>query len=251
MRTTRRFNHVTQVVMAVAALLAVAACYGGARDLFPPTELADSPAAASPSAAPAPTASTAPRSTGRCGSATLSIDYAPFTTATLAGLGWDFVVAAVVGFEPAIFNTEDGSRPPGFPARPTSPRPNGNAQTTIYTPVNVVIDRTISGPWRPGTSQFLIEGGTVPLEGGPVDCYTFRVYPAPQVEPGSPYVFILSEALDDAGESTLPLHKARFAWPVDPSGFVPTPDGRLSIDELTRIVQDATPSTQPHGTLLP
>ena len=158
-------------------------------------------------------------------------------------------MADVVGFDPAIFNTPDGSRPPGFPDRPSSP--NGNAETLIYTPVDVVIDRAISGPWRPGPGQFLVEGGTVAVhyvvEDKSIDCFTMRVSPVPQVEPGSRYVFILSEALDNAGEQPLPLHKARFAWPVDPAGMVPTPDGPMSIDKLTRLVLDATPSLEPRG----
>ena len=175
------------------------------------------------------------------------IDYLPYTTATLAGYGWDFVVADVEGFDPAIFNTPDGSQPPEFPARPTVPRPNTNAEDMIYTPVNVVIERAISGPWSPGPSQFLVEGGTVLLEGGPIGCFEMRVSPVPQVEPGSRYVFILTEALDNGGENPLPLQKARFAWPVDAAGTVLTPDGPMTIDELTQVVLGATPSPEPHG----
>jgi hypothetical protein len=160
----------------------------------------------------------------------------PFTTATLAGYGWDFVVADVVGLDAAIFNTPDGSRPSEFPAQPTFPRPNNNAETMIYTPINVEIDRVISGRWSPGPGQFLVEGGTI-------GCFTMWVSPVPHVEPGSRYVLVLSEALDDGGEDPLPLHKARFAWPVDPTGTVATPDGPKSIDQLTQIVTDARPSS--------
>lgn len=185
--------------------------------------------------------SPSPRSTEGCGSATVSIDYLPYTTAILAGYDWDFVVADVVGFEPAIFNTRDGIPPPGYPATsPRIPNPDGNAETMIYTPINVVIDRTISGPWRPGPFQLLVEGGTVLLEGGPVGCFTMSVSPVPHVEPGSRYVFILSEALDAEGEKPLPLPKARFAWPVNQTGNVVTVDGNMSIEALTELVQEAT-----------
>lgn len=187
------------------------------------------PPVATPSSAPSATASASPESTDGCGSATLSIDYAPYTTATLAERGRAFVVADVVGFEAGIFNTPDGSRPSGFPGRPSSPNPNHNAQTLIYTPVNVVIERAISGPWSPGPSQFLVVGGTV-------DCFTLSVPTAPRVEPGSRYVFILDDARDHEGQNPLPLKEARFAWPVDPAGTVVTVDGLMSIDELTEIV---------------
>jgi hypothetical protein len=159
------------------------------------------------------------------------------------------VVADVVGFDPAIFNTADGSWPIGFPGRPTFPRPNNNAENMIYTPINVQIERAISGPWSPGPGQFLVEGGTIAgqyvFEGETMDCFTMRVSPVPQVEPGSRYVFILSEALDNGGEEALPLHKASFAWPVDRAGMVRTVDGPMSIGELTQIVLDAAPSAQP------
>lgn len=126
------------------------------------------------------------------------------TTATLAGYGWDFVVADVVSFEPAIFNTPDGKAPPDFPKPPSSPNPNPNAETLIDTPVNVVIDDVVSGAWSAGPRQFLIEGGSV-------DCYTMRVDAAPRVEPGSRYVFIVSDAPDSEGRKPLSLNKARFA----------------------------------------
>jgi hypothetical protein len=193
-----------------------------------------------PAVTPAPAPSVSPRPTDGCGSADISIDYLPYTVATLAGYGWSFVVADVVGFEPAIFNTPDGDAPPGFPERPSSPHPNPNAEAMVYTPVDVVIDRAISGPWSPGPSQFLIEGGTVFLEGGAVDCFVMRVYPAPHVEPGASYVFILSDALDADGQKPLPVPKARFAWIVGPGGMVQTVDGPMSIDELTEIVSGAT-----------
>jgi hypothetical protein len=186
-----------------------------------------------------------PGSTDRCGSATISIDYLPYTTSTLAGYGWDFVVADVVAFESAIFGTPDGSPPPGFPGWPSSPNPNDNLLTPIYTPVNVVIHRAISGRWRPGPSRFLVEGGTVLLESGAVGCFEWRVSPVPSMRPGSRYVLILSEALDADGQNPLPLHKARFAWPVDPAGVVSTPEGPMSIDNLTKIVLDAAPSEAP------
>jgi hypothetical protein len=217
----------------------VAACQAGlgASQSFP--QLAATP----PSFAPIRSTLASPRSTSGCGSATISIDYLPYTTATLAGYGWDFVVADVVGFEPAIFNTPDGSRPPGFPpSGPSNADPDGNAETLIYTPVNIVINRAISGRWKPGASQILVEGGTVFLEGGPVDCFEMRVSPVPHVEPGSTYVFVLSEALDAAGQNPLPLPKARFAWPVDRGGIAATADGNMSIEALTELAQNAAPS---------
>ena len=202
-----------------------------------------------PSIAPSTEVSASPELTG-CGSSTLSIDYVPgLTTADLAAHGSDFVVADVVGFDPSIFNTPDGRPPDGFPRRPTGPGPNGNAEDMIYTPITVEIERAINGHWKPGSNQFLVEGGTVAvhyvIDGKAIRCYTMRVSPAPQVEPGSRYVFILSEALDNGGVNPLPLPKAIFAWPVDASGSVSTIDGAITLDRLTRIVRDAAPPPDP------
>jgi hypothetical protein len=218
----------TRRALALGVFLALGGCAGTQP---PPTE-----STAAPVTTLSATASASPEPTDSCGSADLWIDYASYTTATLAGYGWDFVVADVVGFDPAIFNTPGGSRPPGFGTRPSSPKPNPNAETLIYTPVNVVIDRAISGPWSPGPIQFLVEGGTV-------GCYTMRVDDVPRVNPGSRYVIILSEALDAEGLKPLPLQKARFAWPVDSAGLVSTVDGLMSIDELTKVVSGSPDTT--------
>jgi hypothetical protein len=220
----------------------VTACQMPSAASRPPTESNAAPPVATASPAPSPAAVGSPRSTSGCGSAIISIDYLPYTIATLVGYGWDFVLAEVVGFDPAIFNTPDGSPPPGFPGWPSRPDPSDNRTTAIYTPANVVIDHAISGSWSPGPNQFIVEGGTVLLESGPVGCFEWRVSPAPSLRPGSRYVLILSEALDDNGQNPLPLRVVRFAWPVDPAGFVSTSDGRMSIDKLTEIVRDAAPS---------
>lgn len=173
----------------------------------------------------------------------------PYTTESLAGHGSDFVVVDVVSFEPAIFNTPDGKAPPDFLKQPSSLPPNPTAQTLIYTPVNVVIDDVVNGAWSDGPVQFLIEGGTVPIEDSTVDCFTARVYGAPRVELGSRYVFVVSEALDSEGQKPLLLSKARFAWPVDSKGIVTTVDGPMSIDQLTEVVAAAASSPDPKATM--
>src|SRR5688500_6895918 len=108
-----RFRSV--VAVGLATQLLVAACQAGSRASAPPSDPTDAPPVATATAVPMRSASASPASTDGCGGAKLSIDYLPYTTATLAGYGWDFVVADVVGFEPAIFNTPDGRRPPEFP----------------------------------------------------------------------------------------------------------------------------------------
>jgi hypothetical protein len=240
MKAERQLHDAGRIAVGVAALFVVLGCGVGLPASSPPSEAA----AASSVATPSPAAWASPTVWRGCGSATISIDYLPFTTASLAGYGWDFVVADVVGFEAAIFGTRDGRPPPGFPGRPTGTHPDDNLVTPIYTPVNVVIDRAISGSWSPGPGQFLVEGGTVPLESGPVPCYEWRVSPAPDLTPGSRYVLVVSEALDDNGRNPLPLHKARFAWPVDATGGVTTPDGPMSIDKLAKVVVEATSPTR-------
>jgi hypothetical protein len=231
----------TVVGLTVASLVFVAGCYTGSQASAPPAGPTDPPSSSGPEATPS-----APTETfGLCGSADLFIDYAPYTTSTLAGYGWDFVVADVVGFEQAIFNTPDGKAPADFLKPPATLKPDPNAETLVYTPVNVVVDDPISGSWSRGAGQFLVEGGTVPVEGGTVDCYTVRVDNAPHVEPGSRYMFIVSEALDSGGKNPLLRSKARFAWPVDAKGMVVTVDGPMSLNDLAEIVDSATPSSVP------
>lgn len=172
----------------------------------------------------------------------MSIDFAPYSIASLARRGRGFVLATVEGFEPAIFNTPDGRPPPGFPSRPSSPNPNGNAEAMIYTPINVVVDEVVTGSLGPGPGQIIVEGGTV-------GCFEMRVAPVPQVQSGSRYVFILTTALSDDGVTTLPMPKAVFAWPFEPGGrVVNTVEGPMLLDDLIRAVRDAAPPSQPPST---
>jgi hypothetical protein len=178
--------------------------------------------------------------TNYCGSATISIDYAPYTAKTLAGYGWQFVLVDVTGIEGAIFNTPDGSAPPGFPKAAASAGPS----FMLYTPIDVQIAQAISGPATPGPGQFLVEGGTA-------GCYTMFVSPTPNVEIGMRYVFIVSDAPDASGKAALPVLQARFAWPVDAKGVVATDDGPMSLEDLAKIVLSATPSSAPAASSLP
>lgn len=169
----------------------------------------------------------------------MSIDFAPYSIASLARDGRAFAVAEVVGFEPAIYNTPNGRRPPGFPGRPSSPNPNGNAEVMIYTPINVIVEQVVTGSLGPGPGQFVTEGGTV-------GCYEMRVAPVPQVRPGSRYVFILTTALHDDGATALPTPKAVFAWPVEAgSSVVNTVEGPMLLDDLIRAIRDAAPPSDP------
>jgi hypothetical protein len=215
-----------RVLFAIVMSFAVVACAAASSRSQAPSDPMASPRIAL--LLPTPPASL-------CGSTTMSIDYAPYTTAILAGYGWDFVVADAVAFGPAFFNTADGQRPPEFGAKPSGHSRDPNREPRVYTPVDVVIERVINGRRIPGPSRFLIEGGTV-------GCFEMWVDAAPRVVPGSRYVFILTEAFDADGKDPLTDPKSVFAWPVDPSGQVTTVDGLMSIDELTEIVSAASPS---------
>src|SRR4051794_26511721 len=98
----RAMSIAIRVLFAIVMSFAVVACAAASSRSQPPPDPTASPriASAEPSHS--------------CGSTTMSIDYAPYTTAILAGYGWDFVVADVVAFGPAFFNTADGQRPPEF-----------------------------------------------------------------------------------------------------------------------------------------
>jgi hypothetical protein len=217
-------------VAALSATLAlVVACQFGSRAASPSPGAATS---ASPVATASATVPASPLGGDGCGEVVLFVDSVAYTTATLAGYGWDFVVGEVTGIEAAVFNTSDGKAPPGFNTVPTSASRYPHAW--IYTPVDVLIDQPISGPFKTGANRFLIAGGTV-------GCYTVRVSPTPVVEVGSRYVFILATAPDATGKSLLAQRDARFAWPVDGEGIVATVDGPRTIAELTTIVVNSSP----------
>ena len=237
--------------MCAAIVTVLAGCFSGAMESLPPAITSPALPSATPTAAVSTRTSASPVLTG-CGGSTISIEYLPYTTVTLVGYGMDFVVADVVDVGPAFFNTPDGRPPEGFPKWPRDHGPNGNAEDTIYTPIDVDIDQVMAGSWRPGLGRVLVEGGTVAVEynaeGKAIHCFTERASPVPQVVPGSRYVFILSKALDNGGEQYLPLKKANFAWPVSATGSVPTPDGPMTLDELSEVVRAAASSPEAEPT---
>jgi hypothetical protein len=146
--------------------------------------------------------------TAACGSATISVDYVPYMVASLANLGWAFAEATVTSFEPAVFNTVDGTTPSGFMVKPAPGEVHSAAK--IFTPVDV-------------------------------GCTT-RVDVSPHVRRGGRYIFVLADAMDASGKTVRASQEAKFAWPVDDSGIVATPDGPESIEALTRLVATASPS---------
>lgn len=215
-----------------ATLILLAGCVTAGSVSAPPdasTELSAPPESTSPSTAPTSDP------TGNCGSANISVDYVPYSVTSLANSGWTFAEAVVTSFEPAVFNTVDGTTPSGFMVKPAPGEPHSDGK--IFTPVDVQVDLVISGRTKPSVDRFLIEGGTV-------GCYTTRVDVSPVVQKGARYVFVLADALDATGKSILDSQEAKFAWPVDDSGTVATPDGPESIDSLSGIVAKASPVPQ-------
>ena len=226
MNTMRKSNvRLSQATWIVAALLLVAGCVT--------TGSVSVPVDSSPGSSSRPSTGSSADPSASCGSANISVDYAPYTVASLANLGWSFAEATVTSFEPAVFNTADGAPPSGFMVKPAPGELHSDGK--IFTPVNVQVDRVIDGRTKPNVDRFLIEGGTV-------GCYTTRVDVSPHVLRGGGYIFVLADAMDASGKTVLVSQEAKFAWPVDDSGMVATPDGPESIEALARIVATASPS---------
>ena len=235
----------TVVFAAVAALL-VAGCQVGSRSSMPPTPSVvapttlspsvASPMAASPVVSPTANTTTVPSTIGdaNCGSADISVDYAPYTIADLVSYGWDFAVGSVVGLGPAAFNTADGKAPPGFGSKPSGPNPN--AEVRIYTQVQVQLEDSLTGSRSTGRANLLTEGGTV-------GCYTTRVDVAPDLLVGSRYVFVLADAVNAAGNAVPGRQEIHLAWPINADGIVATDDGPISISELRAKVSSLAPAS--------
>jgi hypothetical protein len=186
-----------------------------------------SPAGPSSTAAGSMPAASASSSDDGCGSIRWSVEYAPYTVATLAQSGI-FVVGTVNAVEPAIFNTSDGKRPRGFAKSgpDVSPQPNGK----IFTPVVLKVDTVLSGNVKAGAVSVLVEGGSV-------GCVTELVDQGPNLETKGRYVFVLGAAFD-ADAKVLPnALEMKLAWPIDGNGIVQTVDGPMSIDSLSAAIR--------------
>ncbi len=208
--------------------LVVAGCVTAGSVTAPPE------ATASPTSSeiPTPTAS-ASVDNHTCFSVDVSPEYAQYTIASLTGYGMTFVSGRVTSIEPSIYNTSDGKQPRGFGVPHAS---DVQSYPMIYTPINVVVDRVMSGKVKPGTNRFLIDGGTI-------GCVKMEVDTAPFVTGGAEYVFVLTPARDADSHEMGDTQRVHLAWLVDSSGTVPTVDGTMSLDDLAAQVSAAVQST--------
>ena len=206
-------------IVLITASLGLAACYGE-------SAYGDNPAGgAAPTALPpdAPTASADIDES--CGSASLWVDYAPVDVKTLVVSGATMQLARVTGSEPAVFNTADGSAPDGFLTK-------GRSFATVYTPYDVEVDQVFAGEGDAGAGVVLVEGGVV-------GCIEVTVDGAARLTVGSTYVLTLGTAKDVAGKAMIGPQTVVFAWPLDVSGVVHTPDGAMTTTELGTVVESA------------
>lgn len=148
---------------------------------------------------------------------------------TLVGYGWGFVSGRVTAWEPAFFNTADGSAPEGFLSKGAR---LANFAATAFTPYVVDVDRVLTGSGDTGVRRALAEGGTV-------GCVLVTVDGAPRLAPGASSVLVLADAKDVDRNDLKGLQRVHFAWPIDASGVVATADGPLTLDALSDIIQKA------------
>ena len=176
---------------------------------------------------------TSAQSPGDCGLTNMSVDYAPFTIASLVRNGATIVEGRVLLTEPSVYNTEDGKKPRGFPHAygVVNAQPNG----TILTPANVMVDRVFVGTVKPGALKVFVEGGTI-------GCYTLNVDTPGPIVAGSTYVFVLGDALSADGKTWKNQWQVRSRWPVGPDGTVATSLGVMSLDALAAEVNAAASS---------
>lgn len=188
--------------------------------------------AGSISASPA-TPAASPSDEHACFGTGVQRDGGPELVADFVGQGMTFVSGTVVGVGPAFFNTADGTKPRDMgAAHPTS----GQPYPMIYTPIDVTIDRTVTGSLKPGANRLLIEGGKI-------GCISMEVNTAPTVVKGGRYVFVLTPALDADRKQLGNQFVAYTVFPIDSSGIASTRDGRMSIDALATKVAASSKAT--------
>ena len=169
-----------------------------------------------------------------CGVSNMSVDYAPYTIPSIAKNGGIIVEGHVLSTEPPFYNTEDGKKPRGFPHAygVVNAQPNG----TIYTPINVMVDRTFVGTVKPGALKIVVEGGTI-------GCYTLNVDTSSGILAKSTYVFVLGDAFTADGKTWKNQLQVKLAWPVGTDGTVATSEGSMSLDALAAEVNTGARST--------
>ncbi len=150
-------------------------------------------------------------------------DVGLYTVAAMVGRGMGFVSGQVNATEPGMYNTLDGKKPRGMGAA----HPGTDAQSfpMIYTPIDVLVDRTLNGDFKPGSNRFLVEGGSV-------GCVSMTVDDAPTITKGTQYVLVLEPARDANGSHLGNLWRVVKAWTLTTDGTVDTIEGPMSLDAL-------------------
>lgn len=227
----------------IAVTLALmAGCVAAGGLTAPPDTSSPDPSSPAPEATPVPS----PAASGTCGTRNWSIEYAPYTIASLAAGGDILVEGVATLFEPGVFNTADGKPPRGYFARHGTV-PDAQEYGEIYTPVVIEVERVFAGDVRPGALRAYIEGGTL-------GCWTVTV-DAPRVELKTRYVFDLKEYRDADGKVVPEQHRVYLALPIDANDVVqqggtdvfgnPANEGPMSLATLAQLVAKASPTSAP------
>lgn len=225
-----------------ATVAAVAGCVAAGALTAPPEASSPGPSSPPPTATSVPSAA----SSGNCGTAHWSIEYAPYTIAGLAVNGDILAAGVATAFEPGVFNTADGKKPRGFFARHGTV-PDAQEYGEIYTPVMIEVERVFAGEVRTGALRAYVEGGTL-------GCWTVTV-DAPRVELKTRYVFALREYRDADGKVVAGQHRVFLALPIDANDVVqqggtdvfgnPANEGPMSLATLAQLAAKASPTPAP------
>jgi hypothetical protein len=219
-----RTAQLARVLVGLAATTLVAACVTAVGGTTPDPNAS--------SLETAPTVTSGPASTDGCGMMDVQGTHAPYTIPKLVAQGKVLVIGKVEAIAPAIFNTADGRRPPGFG---TVAGDQANPYVSIITPVVVLVERDINSKAPLGALRLYVRGGTV-------GCFTEIVSFAPDLQVKSRYVFVLQDGTESDGSRQTDLREIRFAYPIDSANIVQTEQGPVSVDDLVNQVESVTPA---------
>jgi hypothetical protein len=115
----------------------------------------------------------------------------------------------------------------------------GAPHATIFTPVDLRVERVIQGNIRSGAMRIVIEGGKA-------GCYTMNVDVTPRLSLGQRFVLFLYPSWDSNGTPNPGLLMLRRdAWGIDAQDVVQTVGGPMPLEQLIQRIDRVTASPTP------
>jgi hypothetical protein len=142
------------------------------------------------------------------------------------------VAGRVVSVGPPVYNTPDHRQPDWLAAGAFSER---DQSPVIVKPVEISVERTVTGPVQPGTLAAYVAGGTI-------GCYSFQDGGAPNLTIGQRYLLDMIAGYDHFSGRSPGASWVINAYTINGNDVVSAEDGPIPLDDVVELAAHLSPS---------